>query len=225
MNSLRLDRVAIKKIAEELRSGKSIARAFVNLAASQVELSGQLIDLGSKSTKASYHRSLKFREPYQITFTDVKASEPGIIELDLERSLPLSDESYDAVLCFNLLEHIFNFQAALQEIFRILKSGGRLIGSVPFLVNFHPDPNDYFRYTHQALEQLMKQAGFSQVTITYLGLGPLTSGLNLRLSLWPAVLRPLAWRLTCWLDQQLIKRRPAVGLRYPLSYFFTAQKP
>ena len=102
----------------------------MNLAASQVELSGQLIDLGSKSTKASYHRSLKFREPYQITFTDVKASEPGIIELDLERSLPLSDESYDAVLCFNLLEHIFNFQAALQEIFRILKNidGGGLLG-------------------------------------------------------------------------------------------------
>lgn len=53
-------------------------------------------------------------------------------------SLPLDSNSFDNVLSFEVLEHLFDPAAALQEIHRVLQPQGRLVGSVPnavFLAN------------------------------------------------------------------------------------------
>jgi SAM-dependent methyltransferase len=41
--------------------------------------------------------------------------------------LPFKDETFDAVVCFNVFEHLHNPVVAASEIFRILKPSGRLI--------------------------------------------------------------------------------------------------
>ena len=43
----------------------------------------------------------------------------------------LSDESCDLAICFEVFEHLMEPQIALAEIFRVLKSGGHLLCSVP----------------------------------------------------------------------------------------------
>ena len=46
-------------------------------------------------------------------------------------TLPFGDNSFDAVICSEVLEHIPDYEAVLGEVRRILKPGGRLAVSVP----------------------------------------------------------------------------------------------
>ncbi|SDZ86737.1 class I SAM-dependent methyltransferase [Microbulbifer marinus] len=45
--------------------------------------------------------------------------------------LPFADDSFDVVICSEVLEHIEDYRAVLQEIDRILKPGGVFAASVP----------------------------------------------------------------------------------------------
>lgn len=45
--------------------------------------------------------------------------------------LPFADASFDRIICSEVLEHIPDHRAALQEIIRVLKPGGHLAISVP----------------------------------------------------------------------------------------------
>jgi ubiquinone/menaquinone biosynthesis C-methylase UbiE len=49
---------------------------------------------------------------------------------DIE-AMPFEDESFSTVVCTEVLEHVPYPEKALREMFRVLKSGGLLIGSVP----------------------------------------------------------------------------------------------
>ena len=51
--------------------------------------------------------------------------------LDRESELPFADESFDVVISFNSLEHLYPLDDYLFEIKRILKMGGQLIGGIP----------------------------------------------------------------------------------------------
>lgn len=45
---------------------------------------------------------------------------------DLEKKLPFSDETFDEVYCKSVLEHIRNLKTFIEEIYRVLKTGGRI---------------------------------------------------------------------------------------------------
>jgi len=74
--------------------------------------------------------------------------------------LPFQSESFDVVLCSELMEHVTEPTLLLTEINRILVPGGRLILTTPFLVPEHETPIDYFRYTRFGLSHLLNKAGF-----------------------------------------------------------------
>jgi SAM-dependent methyltransferase len=52
------------------------------------------------------------------------------VEGDIE-AMPFADETFATVLCTEVLEHVPYPEAALAEIHRVLRPGGKLIGSVP----------------------------------------------------------------------------------------------
>lgn len=106
-----------------------------------------------------------YRSAYRRSFaSDVPSSPYGLAGVDflaLATALSLRDASLDCVLCSEVLEHVADPVAALREIARVLREGGYLIVTVPFLVELHDEPADYYRYTSHGLAYLLQEAGFS----------------------------------------------------------------
>lgn len=76
------------------------------------------------------------------------------------QDLPLEANTLDAVLLFDVLEHIPNSGRALAEINRVLKPGGSVLIQIPFMYPIHDAPFDFRRPTIHGLEQLAHQNGF-----------------------------------------------------------------
>lgn len=85
-------------------------------------------------------------------------------------TLPFAAGSFDAVLCSEVLEHIREPRLVLQQIERILKPGGVLLITVPFLFRQHGDPSDYGRYTEWYWGETLQALGFKDTKIEKQGL-------------------------------------------------------
>ena len=75
-------------------------------------------------------------------------------------SIPVEDQRYDAILFNQVMEHLPEPPAVLDELFRVLKPGGRVIYSGPLFFEEHERPYDYYRYTQFGVRHLFEQAGF-----------------------------------------------------------------
>lgn len=80
-------------------------------------------------------------------------------------ALPFGNNVFDAVICSELLEHIYNHQEVLAESLRVLKPDGVLLATAPFIYPQHPDPNDYFRYTEQFFWLQLSSLGYTVICI------------------------------------------------------------
>lgn len=83
--------------------------------------------------------------------------------------MPIDSNSFDAVLCTQVLEHLEWPRESLAEMCRVLKPGGILYMTVPMAHPEHQIPHDYFRYTSYGLTFLCKQAGFREIRIQPFG--------------------------------------------------------
>jgi len=85
------------------------------------------------------------------------------------KTLPLADNHFDGVLMSEVLEHVFDLQECLSEIVRVLKPGGTLLITCPFVWPLHEEPYDFARYTPFALRQELDKAGLDIVKLEQLG--------------------------------------------------------
>lgn len=86
----------------------------------------------------------------------------GLTQLDRLGSLlrlPFRDGSFGAVLSLNVLEHVTEPRAAMQEMARVLEPGGTLHLMAPQSVRVHYAPYDFYRFTEYGLRYLAEQAG------------------------------------------------------------------
>lgn len=72
-------------------------------------------------------------------------------------TLPFESESFDHAVSFQVLEHYKKPELMISEIARIIKSGGLILLSYPFIYALHEEPNDYQRLTHYKLKELFKK--------------------------------------------------------------------
>jgi len=75
-------------------------------------------------------------------------------------SLPFPDRSIDCIVLLEVLEHLEQPREALREIASVLKPGGRLLLSMPFLYPIHDAPHDFQRYTTHGLIRELTAVGF-----------------------------------------------------------------
>ena len=73
---------------------------------------------------------------------------------------PFEPNSFDSVVCNQVFEHIFEPEAFLREIGRVLKNQGRLLLTVPFVWDEHEQPRDFGRYSSFGLRALLSRNGF-----------------------------------------------------------------
>ncbi len=80
-------------------------------------------------------------------------------------TLPFDAASFDAVVCNQVLEHVFEPDAFIREISRVLNSDGRLLLTVPFVWDEHEQPRDYGRYSSFGLTALLERNGFEVIEL------------------------------------------------------------
>ena len=74
--------------------------------------------------------------------------------LGVAERLPFRDDSFDAVLSLNVLEHVKDPFLAARELMRVLKPGGELMCVAPFLQPLHGYPHHYYNMTGPGLANL-----------------------------------------------------------------------
>ena len=82
---------------------------------------------------------------------------------------PFSDEEFDAILCNQVLEHVFNPDEFLGEIRRVMKKDARMLLTVPFVWDEHEQPYDYARYSSFGLKALLKKNGLEIIAHEKIG--------------------------------------------------------
>lgn len=116
---------------------------------------GNTLDLGAGTAK--YKNIIKPKTTSYTTYDMIPGPNIDIVGDIL--NLELKDNTYDTVISTQVLEHVSRPWIMAKEISRILKSGGHCIVTAPFLVPFHSDPHDYFRYTTEGMSLLFSDAG------------------------------------------------------------------
>lgn len=189
---------------------------------SKVHLDGKVLDLGG-SRKSGYHEL--FRGNPEFVVANISEHYGFDVRVDLEKRFPFEDGSFDNAIAINLIEHIYDYKNVFSETRRVLKSGGLLVFTIPFLFHKHGCPNDYNRFTDEALKRIAKEHGFDVITIKELGEGIFS--VFYQMMPFPNFIRPFLEPLFVGFDRILLllsKGYQRLSREYPLGYFAIYKK-
>jgi SAM-dependent methyltransferase len=130
------------------------------------KIEGDVLDLGCGS------------KPYESLFTSAKS----YVGVDVEVSghdhkdskvdvfydgkrLPFPDGHFDAVVSFEVFEHVFNIDEVIAEIRRVLKPHGQVLITMPFSWEEHEQPYDFARYTSYGIKHIFERNKFDVIEV------------------------------------------------------------
>lgn len=193
--------------------------------------SGALLDVGS-GTMPFRAEVIDLVDDYHSLDIEKRVPDVDFVADIRDMALVRSGE-YDLVLCSQVLEHIAEPDKAIRELIRVLRPGGKLVLTVPFLSRLHEEPFDYFRFTEHGLRVLLENVGFQVREV--LPAGSILSFIGHQVSTivisgtWDVpVLKHVAFWLNAlvialpcyWLDRLF-----GIERKMPLNYVVVAQKP
>ncbi len=139
---------------------KGLLRGIANLAP---ELNGTLLDFGCGSKP--YHSLFHVEKYIGIDFENPGHShENEHIDFFYDgENIPFENHSFDSILCTEVVEHIFNIEVVLKELNRVLKPGGKILITCPFVWNEHEIPHDFARYSKFGIKHIFEKYGFEMI--------------------------------------------------------------
>ncbi|HXF63753.1 MAG TPA: methyltransferase domain-containing protein [Caldilineaceae bacterium] len=141
---------------------------FMDRVAAQLPVGSRVLDLGG-------HKKVKRgafdigRYDLHVLYANLTADKSPDLQADAA-ALPLPTATFDVVICTELLEHVPEPRRVLAEATRVLRPGGTLVITAPFLYPIHADPYDFGRYTETYWRYLLAELGFTQVQVEAQGL-------------------------------------------------------
>jgi SAM-dependent methyltransferase len=79
------------------------------------------------------------------------------------KRIPFPDSYFDWCISTEVFEHVFNPEEFLSEAYRVLKPGGGLLMTCPFVWDEHEQPYDFARYSSFGIKFLLEKHGFRVV--------------------------------------------------------------
>lgn len=139
-----------------------IRKEIYNFIKENAELfSGKLLDFGGGS------------KPYQSLFPQIKDYKSIEVESDKEdinadyiydgKRIPFEDNYFESIICTEVFEHIEDINFTLIELKRVLKPGGLILITTPFMCIEHEMPNDFRRLSLNGVLSLMNSNGFEVI--------------------------------------------------------------
>jgi SAM-dependent methyltransferase len=94
------------------------------------------------------------------TGVDIPSNRNADLYLNEQGILPLENSFADVIISTQVLEHVPEPKEYLNEAHRVLKSKGLLIISTHGYWMYHPNPNDYWRWTSAGLKKIITESDF-----------------------------------------------------------------
>jgi len=119
---------------------------------------GRVLEVGSGQRRrgVAFQSAVDLAPPEcEFVMTDVDPAN-GHRLLDVTRPEPSWGE-FDAILCCNVLEHVFDLEAALKGLRSLVREDGHVFASTPFVYPLHDEPTDFWRPTQHALRELFER--------------------------------------------------------------------
>ncbi len=120
---------------------------------------------------------------------------PCDFHCDVQDLNEIETASVGSIISLEVLEHVQNPRGCVEEAYRVLKPGGLCLLTTPFITSYHGKTElqsdgpvvtirndhasyaDYWRFTHEGLFYLFRQAGFSSVQVMAVD-GPISARLD-----------------------------------------------
>lgn len=126
-------------------------------------------DLGSLDVNGSY-RDL-FSSDAQYVGIDLSAGKNVDIVMSGEYSVPVPDDHFDALISGQCFEHVRNPFRLMGEVKRIVKPGGLLLVTAPFMFSEHRYPIDCWRFLCDGWRAVFDECGLELVKTEYVAAG------------------------------------------------------
>ena len=206
-------------------SDNSILRILQNDKFRKYKFKGLCLELGANYKEDRNFLNIKSKK-YKTVYSNIEKKRKDYLFLDLQKKLN-HKKKYDNIVVFNVLEHLNNLDSSVQNLFSLLKKGGRVLGSTPFIYRIHGAPKDYNRFTKDYLIQILKEKKFKKIEVEELGLGPFLASFSLLRGFFKYL--PIIYQflliLCVFIDKTLffiMKTDPKKI--YPIGYIFSAYK-
>ena len=158
----------LKKIYQKAKfnSSRLYLEGWLREAAKSLPSEGLVLDAGAGNS------------PYGSLFSHARYESADFCQVNKEyaevsyvcdlTSIPVEDNKYDLVVCTQVIEHVSEPKAVLQELYRVLKPNAELWLSAPLFYEEHEIPYDYYRYTQFGFKYLLQSVGFKLKKIEWL---------------------------------------------------------
>ncbi|MCU0586957.1 MAG: class I SAM-dependent methyltransferase [Syntrophobacteraceae bacterium] len=157
-----------RKAREKADTTRYLIHRFLRRAAEDLPAGALVLDAGAGNGR---YRPLFTRQRYIASdFCRVGGKNYRWIDVITDLSTPgLRDESVDAVVNIEVLEHVRDPARLMDQLARLLRPGGSLYLTCPQTWGVHEAPYDFYRFTRYALADLFARAGLEVKSLEPMG--------------------------------------------------------